>query len=663
MNRSDKSQSTSDESGEEAFVDITSLSEALVKEMLLRMIESAADYYGWTLSDEDGVRVVKLLKGKQRIVCSSFGFQMRKHFEDFRTGVAEKSARDWQKIGLDSGTGAAETAQLQDITDRYQEAFREFDRTILKRLQACIKRSRASVYENPLQVKKLCEAFQYAIDSLNLQVHCKVALYQLFADRYIESLGPLYRRLDRALLERGMMTELPLARIHLRSIEGLSESESADTMQPDQTICLLMLFQRFKEKTRKPTGRFSNLFPELRQKLGQFGFDQFDEQIEQLSMIFKLIFEDEDLPSPVKQQLSRLQIFVFITATQEDGFLRRSSNPARRLLDGIIGSEVEIVRKGNPEFSGIRYIREHIDSLTNQKFITLDSYGEMLDGYHAFVKDNERAIRKSRKAEATRRIMPIVKERLAEITRPLQGLDESMILFEKVWLPLLLQIGIQQGTDSDPWHKTVSMVKTQVWSMIPKSTKEEHVELMRALPQVEKTLHRAMRSLRLAETLQQSMRDYLKLQQQNVTENTVRNIEEAKRRTRSLAAQSFDAMKDSTEFDAMMQTGQFMVTDEMLVQLNEVKPAAPKKINMASALTKGEWVNIIQGGQKLLAKLTWKSEDNSLFIFVDREGKRICEIDAETLERRFESGDLSLMDAGSSGDSEKTQFSIMKQLR
>lgn len=663
MNRSDNHQSPLDASGEEVFLDISELSKALVTDTLVRMIKGADDYHGWSLSDPDATRVVNLIKGKQRIICSSFDFQLRKHFEDFRTGGAEKSARDRQQTELDGATKTIETKQLQDITDQYQDAFKEFDRTILKRLQACIKRPRASVYENPLQVKNLCESFQYAIDGLNLQVNCKVALYRLFADRFIELLGPLYCRIDRVLLEQGMLPEVPLARIHLRSIDGLSESSPPKSFEPDQTICLLILLQRFKEKTRKPTGQYSNLFKELKQRLSQFGYDQYDEQLEQLGMIFKLIFEDEDLPSPVKQQLSRLQIFVFITAIQEDGFLRHSSNPARRLLDGIISSEVEIARKGKSEFSGIRFIREHIDSLASGKFITLDSYSDMLDSYHAFVKDNEMAVRRLRKAEATRKIMPIAKEKLAELTRPLKDLKLKMIVFEKVWMPLMVQVGIQQGTDSDAWHKTIAMIKKQVWTMIPKFTREEHAELMRALPEMENTLHRAMRSLRLAETLQQSMRDYLKLQQQNVLEKTAHNIEEAKRRTRPLAAQSFEAIKDSTEFDAIMQTGQFMVTDEMLTQLNDVKPVKPKKINMASALTKGEWVNVIQGGVKLLAKLTWKSEDNNLFIFVDRDGKRVCEIDAETLERRFESGDMSLTDAASSTDTEKTQFSFMTQLR
>jgi hypothetical protein len=165
---------------------------------------------------------------------------------------------------------------------------------------------------------------------------------------------------------------------------------------------------------------------------------------------------------------------------------------------------------------------------------------------------------------------------------------------------------------------------------------------------------------RLAESLQQSLRDYLKLEQQNVLEETARNVIEAKRRTRSLGAQSFDSMDDTTEFDAMMQTGVFQVPTDMLDTMNASKPSEPKKINQVKALGTGEWVNMVHEGAKVLAKLAWKAEDSSLFIFVDRDGTRICEIDAINLSAKFESGDVSLMD--SAVDSEKTQFSFMKNL-
>jgi hypothetical protein len=664
MTRPVPNQSPESISGEDVYVELTSLSKKLITEMLVRMIESAENYHSWSLSDQDGARMIKLVKHKQRIICSSFAFQLNQHFAEFKSDnesmSREKGARDWQSLGLGANE-TAETDVLQDITTRYHDAFREFDQTILKRLQACIKRSRASIYESPLQVKRLCESFQYAIDSLNLQANYKIALYNLFADRFIESLGPLYRRIDRALIDFGMLPELPTASIRLRSSDGLSESKAPSTIKLDQTACQLILLQRYKEKSRAQSSQYKNLFPELKQHFASFEQNEYDEQIDQLNLMFKLIFEDEDLPLPVKQQLARLQIYVFITAIQEDGFLRRSSNPARRLLDGIISSEVEIAKGSNPEFSGIQFIREHIDDLTSRGFITVDSYSGMLEDYRTHLKEQEIAIRKARKLEATRKVLPLVKSRLSEITQPLRIQGTSLILFEKVWLPLMVQIALQQGMDSDPWHKTIAMVQKQVWSLIPKSSIEEQQELQVALPNVAHSLHRAMRSLKLAESLQQSLRDYLKLEQQDVVEKTARNIIEAKRKTRSLSAQSFDTMEDSTEFDEMMQTGVFQIPGDMLEAFNSVKPEKPKKINQVDSLAIGEWVNIMQDGQKQMGKVAWKSEDDGLFIFVDRDGKRICEVDASKLAGQFESGEVSLIDSGTT-DSEKTRFSFMKSL-
>jgi hypothetical protein len=194
-------------SGHEVFIEVNSLGKNLLTDMLLRMIESAEDYHSWSLSDQDGARVIKLIRHKQRIICSSFAFQLNKHFAEFESGTAPASTQqgspDWQKLGLSGASANVEIAELQGITSRYGDAFRDFDRSILKRLQACVKRSRASIYENPLQIKRLCESFQYAIASLNLEINYKIALYHLFADRFIEALGPFYRRIDQFMLDHG----------------------------------------------------------------------------------------------------------------------------------------------------------------------------------------------------------------------------------------------------------------------------------------------------------------------------------------------------------------------------------------------------------------------------------------------------------------------------
>ena len=655
MTNSRQQQNSDSISGQDVFTEVANISKKLIGERLVRMIESAGDYQGWTLADEDAAQLVKLIKYKQRIISSSFAFQLKRHFTEFKSEFNSKNSTaeaDGDKAKID---------EMESIATRYDEAFKDFDRSILKRLQACIKRSRARIYDNPLQVKRMCESFAYAIDSLNLETHHRLALFQLFADRFIESLGPFYRQIDLLLLEHGMLPDIPPARIHLRSLEGLSESAPPQGLKLSQTASKLILVPRFKEKARLSASTYKNYFPELKGALAGCGLNDYDEQIDQLNLIFKLIFEDEDLPSPVKQQLARLQIYVFITAIQEDGFLRRSSNPARRLLDGIIVSEVEIARRANAEFSGVRYIREHIDGMASREFITVDSYSQMLDGYQTFVKQNELGIRRQRKLEATRKVLPLVKERLSDITQPLRMLEIPLILFEKVWLPLLVQIALQQGMDSDAWHKTIAMVQKQVWSLIPKESPEEQAELIEVLPVIAHSMHRAMRSLKLAESLQQSLRDYLKLEQQNVAEQSTRNIIKKKRKTRSLSAQSFDSGEDSTEFDEMMQTGTFQLPPDMLEAFKTSKPEKTPRVNQVGALRVGDWIYFKQAKEKTLGKLAWKSEESTLFIFVDRDGKRICEIDAGELAQQFESGEVSLSGSDST-DAVKSRFSFMKSL-
>ncbi len=357
-------------SAQDVFAETAGYSKKLIAERLVRMIESAGDYHDWDLSADKETQLVKLIQHKQRIICSSFAFQLKRNFSEFKTSDGSSERNDyWSASNCDK----TELAEVESIAARYDEAFKDFDRNILKRLQTCIRRSRARLGDNPLQVKRMCESFHYALDSLDLESADKLALYRLFTDRFIESLGPLYRQIDLFLLGQGMLPEIPAARIHLRSLEGLSESSSPQALQLDKTECRLFLLQSFKEKARASNSSYKNYFPELKRAFSSCGLTEHDEQIDQLNLIFKLIFEDEDLPAPVKQQLARLQIYVFITAIQEDGFLRRSSNPARRLLDAIISSEVEIARRSNAGFSGVRFIREHIDEMARVEFITVDS--------------------------------------------------------------------------------------------------------------------------------------------------------------------------------------------------------------------------------------------------------------------------------------------------
>ena len=91
MSNSKSVQKTDTTTGHDAYAEVATVSRKLTSEMLVRMIESAADYRDWSLSDDDGARLVKLIKHKQRIICSSFSFQLKQHFIDFHAADGSQS--------------------------------------------------------------------------------------------------------------------------------------------------------------------------------------------------------------------------------------------------------------------------------------------------------------------------------------------------------------------------------------------------------------------------------------------------------------------------------------------------------------------------------------------------------------------------------------------
>ena len=144
-------------------------------------------------------------------------------------------------------------------------------------------------------------------------------------------------------------------------------------------------------------------------------------------------------------------------------------------------------------------------------------------------------------------------------------------------------------------------------------------------------------------------------------EQTTRNIAEAQRKTQSAEDESYINFEDTTEFDAMMQTGIFQVPTEMIEAMDAAKQKNTKKTNQVESLKTSDWVRLYHDGSQVLAKVAWKAEDSSLFIFIDRDGARVCELTGVEIGQCFESGDIAVVDA-SAMDAEKNQYSFMKNL-
>jgi len=344
------------------------------------------------------------------------------------------------------------------------------------------------------------------------------------------------------------------------------------------------------------------------------------------------------------------------------------------------------------------------------------------------------------KADQTAKMKRYVKSSIEEITIPLLALNKPFILFDKVWSPLLLQIALTDGIKSSIWEKTLRMVRSQVWSIIPKSTKGDLQKLVAIRPHISNSLVRGMRSLKLSGSLQKSLVEYLRLEYEEVIKKSKQNINNAGKTKsarltkqpprknsitskpihpadKKFAGKSTDSNDDSEfnlihdskdlhfydaentgtrdsedlviddsddlviddsedtiiegsedmiiedieDFSASMETGIYQLSSEMLQALNAVKPGENKAkpgATEADKIKKGDWAEIKRGSIKIMAKLTWRAADNSLFIFVDDSGKRVKEIDGTTLNDEIQSGSMKLINSGSLA-SANCRFSVV----
>jgi len=428
---------------------------------------------------------------------------------------------------------------------------------------------------------------------------------------------------------------------------------------------LLILFQDVKNKFRLTPNDYPMVFTELASRRSELGTTEFDREIDFLSLLFNMIFVDQELPDAIKSQLARLQINLLISVIQERGFLDHSSNPARRLLDTVVKTEVDLVLSGNGEHSGIKVLRQGIDKIFNCEVVNFESYRELLEQYRDETgKESipENSIEQPDQATDVSKTTQTVRSMIQQLTLPLQAQKKSTILFDKVWAPMLSQIALTDGLNSSSWIKAVQTVKTQVWALTPKTTEHDHQKLLTMMPKVSQTLVKTMAALKLPEDLQNSLKEHLTLEQAKVMQSTEDNLRPLRQSPRTRAQANHPDNNNKEIIDENDSSASVTKPDTRPPEALETKQSVEIVISEAEKLKLGDWIEIYHEDSEIMVKLTWRSEDTSLFIFVDREGNRVREIDGETLDKEIASGQIKLASFKSSSP-QKSRLSFLNILK
>ena len=236
--------------------------------------------------------------------------------------------------------------------------------------------------------------------------------------------------------------------------------------------------------------------------------------IDIVAMLFEFILRDPLVPAEVRAQLGRLQFLVLKIALFDTSLLTRKLHPVRLLLNRIGSISLGVIQV---DPSGERITAEVcriVEILLRDGRGDVDQFSSMLDEFDAFIENElragdvnvERAVHLAEQAQSrTLRFM----DATAKMNVALAGLPVDPFLhdfFVNVWVHVL---EISGQTDTDAAHSFKLLVPDLLWSIAPKVSEQDRLDLFSLLPGILDTLREGLALTDQAEERQQSFLNWL----------------------------------------------------------------------------------------------------------------------------------------------------------
>jgi hypothetical protein len=213
-----------------------------------------------------------------------------------------------------------------------------------------------------------------------------------------------------------------------------------------------------------------------------------------IAMLFDQLFDDPKVPNGVKGLIGRMQIPMLKVAIADKSFFSTKTHPARRLLDklGEIASRLPAdFSPADPLFARLQSI---LEELVEGFHDNLEIFASMRERVEALLDEEDRRIEEEARVAASaaaKRVEEVenlaVAKRSAEVevkarvrARKLPGPVLEFLVQQ--WLKLLLLLHVKEGKESQAWKGALEVMDQLIWSVEPKSTREERRAVAEVIP-------------------------------------------------------------------------------------------------------------------------------------------------------------------------------------
>jgi hypothetical protein len=211
-------------------------------------------------------------------------------------------------------------------------------------------------------------------------------------------------------------------------------------------------------------------------------------------------------------------------------------------------------------------------------------------------------------------------------------------LLEEGWKDVLLLIYLRQGPDSEAWKKNLELTDRLLWSVEPKHEYPQRQELLRAIPDLLRSLRENLNSISYDQ--HKLARMFKELQACHIA--CLRGGDAPK-----APPQISKNVQQTKAAPPPRELPQKAKEDETIVLPKEAGETAPEYdhfTSMAEDLKIGTWLELQEeDGRRVRLKLSWKSDVSDAYVFVNRKGVKVLEMTVAGVAKLFRRGTAEML--------------------
>ncbi len=364
-----------------------------------------------------------------------------------------------------------------------------------------------------------------------------------------------------------------------------------------------------------------------------------EDVINLVSMLFDFILDDDELPTPMKALLGRLQIPLLKVAMLDRHFFDPEDHPARALLNLL--AKAGMGWSQNTEDSEALYHRieatvfQILHDFTDNLSLFEDLLADFSQYYAVYSQRQDLIEKRTREAEEGKARSEVARAMVQQtLNRRLQGLQLPRVvldILQQGWHQVLYVVCLREGVDSDGWRQAVKVIDALLWSVLPQPTTVWRDQLMVVKGRLTNSLRKGLMSTAVEPA---AIEDWLR-QLESVHADVLART--AIKRVQVLAEDASPEVQVSDSSLRLQRVEVPQVAEVLGVEADQVS-------QVVDALPVGAWVERLDREPADRCKLVARIRLVDKLIFTNRRGIKELELSTRQVVDKVRVGHWRLLD-------------------